>query len=187
MRSIARSLLVIALGLALTACSAIPVSTMIKMAGFGVEDLARIDPAQLRVRMSVSEGFELDAENASLNLTISRADGPSRTFPLSLELVERSRMPRSDGLLSASRPLPTQVLRLTPQGAQELVALREQMLKRPKGVKDTVSFKVDFGFSKRPPDPRSVDVWVDLKFAATEDWLALIDAATLQFKARAGS
>lgn len=166
----------------LQACTAVPVSTMLRFAGFGAEDFARLDPAQLRVRISVPEGFEVDASKARLTLKVDRPDGSSRAIAMGLELVERGRLPRSTGLFSADRSLPTQTLRLTPESVAQLGSIRQDLIKRERGGGAT--FGVQFGFLKRPPDARSAQFWVDLKLKADQDWIALFENATLQFGPR---
>jgi hypothetical protein len=166
----------------LQACSTVPVSTMLRFAGFGAEDFARLDPAQLRVRISVPEGFEVDASKARLTLKMDRLDGSSRDIAMGLELLERSRMLRSTGFFSADRAMPTQTLRLTPESVEQLRSIRQDLIKRERGGGAT--FGIQFGFSKRPPDARSAQFWVDLKLKADQDWFALFENATLQFGPR---
>ena len=168
--------------LLLQACSAVPVSTMLRFAGFGTEDFARLDLAQLRVRISVPDGFEVDASKAQLTLKVARPDGSSRDIAMRLELLERGRMPRSTGLFSPARPMPTQTLRLTPDSVAQLGSIRQDLARRERG--GGVTFGVQFGFSKVPAGARSAQFWVDLKLTEQQGWVALFEDATLQFGAR---
>ena len=166
----------------LQGCAAVPVSTMLRFAGFGAEDFARLDPSQPRVRISVPEGFEVDASKARLTSKVDRPDGSSRDIAMGLELLERSRMPRSTGLFSADRSMPTQTLRPTPESVEQLRSVRQDPIKRERGGGAT--FGIQFGFLKRPPDARSAQFWVDLKLKADQDWFASFENATLQFGPR---
>lgn len=77
---------------------------------------------------------------------------------MGLDLLERSRMPRSTG------------------------SLRQDLIKRGRGGEAT--FGIQFGFSKRPPDARSAPFWVDLKLATDQGWFVLFENAAVQFGPR---
>lgn len=184
MKKLHRLVTVVCGVLLLQACSAVPVSTMLRFAGFGAEDFARLDPSQLRVRISVPEGFEVDASKAQLTLKVERPDGSSRDIAMGLDLLERSRMPRSTGLFSPDRSMPTQTLRLTPESVAQLGSLRQDLIKRGRGRGGEATFGIQFGFAKRPPDARSAPFWVDLKLATDQGWFVLFENAAVQFGPR---
>ena len=149
--------------------------------GEGTLITARVRPG-LADELAEPEGFEVDASKARLTLKVDRPDGSSRDIAMGLELLERSRIPRSTGLFSADRSMPTQTLRLTPESVEQLRSVRQDLVKRERGGGAT--FGIQFGFLKRPPDARSAQFWVDLKLKADQDWFALFENATLQFGPR---
>jgi hypothetical protein len=168
--------------LLLAGCASMPLSSMVQLAALGRQGLERVEPAQLRVRLSVSQGFEIDVNRARLRLTLTAANGASRDIDLSLELIERSRFGRSAGLLRRAVPQPTYLLRLTPQSAAELAALRQSLATREPGTQR--SFSVSAPFSSRPAQATSVTFWADLKLSTDGAWIALLDAAELKFNSR---
>ena len=168
--------------LLLAGCASMPLSSMVQLAAMGREGLERVDPAQVRVRLSVSQGFEIDVGRARLRLSVTAPNGASRDVDLSLELIERSRLERSNGLLRRATLQPTYLLRLTPQSAAELAALRQSLATRERGTQR--SFSVSAPFSSRPVRATSVTLWADLKLSADGAWIALLDAAELRFNSR---
>ena len=78
--------------LLLAGCASMPLSSMVQLAAMGREGLERVDPAQVRVRLSVSQGYEIDVSRARLRLSVTAPRGASRDVDLSLELIERSRL-----------------------------------------------------------------------------------------------
>jgi hypothetical protein len=119
---------------------------------------------------------------ARLRLSVTAPSGASRDLELSLELLERSRLERSNGLLRPATPQPTYLLRLTPQSATELTALRQSLAARERGMRHT--FSISAPFSSRPAQAKSVTFWADLKLSADGSWIALLDAAELKIKTR---
>jgi hypothetical protein len=166
----------------LAGCAAMPLSSMLQLAAMGRDGLERVDPGQVWVRLSVSQGFEIDVSRARLRLSVTVPSGASRDVDLSLELIERSRLERSNGLLRSATLQPTYLLRLTPQSAMELTALRQSLAGRERGMRR--SFSISAPFSSRPAQAKSVTFWADLKLSADGSWIALLDAAELKLKTR---
>jgi hypothetical protein len=166
----------------LAGCVSMPLSSMLQLAAIGRDGLERVDPGQVRVQLSVSQGFEIDVSRARLRLSVTAPSGASRDLELSLELLERSRLERSNGLLRPATPQPTYLLRLTPQSATELTALRQSLAARERGMRHT--FSISAPFSSRPAQAKSVTFWADLKLSADGSWIALLDAAELKIKTR---
>lgn len=180
--AVRRVLAPLTLLLLLAGCASMPLSSMVQLAAMGREGLERVDPAQLRVRLSVTQGFEIDVNRARLRLSVTAPGGASRDVDLSLELIERSQFGRSTGLLRRALPQPTYLLRLTPQSAAELAALRQSLATRERGTRR--SFSVSAPFSSLPAQATSVTFWADLKLSADGAWIALLDAAELKFTSR---
>jgi hypothetical protein len=43
-----------------SSCASVPITSMIQLAAMGSSGLERVDPTEIRVRVSVSPGFEID-------------------------------------------------------------------------------------------------------------------------------
>ena len=175
----ARLLLLLALIWSFAGCASVPLAAMVQLASFGADDFQKIDPAQVRVRLSVSQGFEVDVAKAALRLSTPSADRASRELAMSLELMERSTMTRSLGFFSGESSVPTYLLRLTPKSAAELTKLKKSLAAKGKGER---GFSVSAPFSQAPKNPESVIFWADLRLADDDSWIALIDGAKIKFK-----
>jgi hypothetical protein len=163
----------------LSACASVPLVSMYKLSSLGADGLEGIDPLQLRVRLSVSPGYEIDVRKANLNLSIPEADGGSKETSLSLDLIERSTVHRSAGLFGGKVGAPTYFLKLTPESAKDLAALKSRLASKSTGKR---SFSVSAPFSKVPKNSESVSFWADLRFASDADWIVLINGAKLKIK-----
>lgn len=161
-------------------CASVPLSSMIKLAAIGRDGIEQIDPSEIRVRVSVSPGFEIDVARTTLGFSITRDDGAVREEKLSLQLIERSAMTRSDGFMRRSAPLPTYILRLTPAEVKKFSEIRASALAKDRGARRT--FSVSAPFSRTPLNPRSVKFWTDLKFSDESSWVVLLDGAEMYFK-----
>jgi len=61
---------------------------MIRLAAMGSGGLEQVDPTEIRVRVSVSPGFEGNIARITLGFSIARFDGPIPNDKLTLELIE---------------------------------------------------------------------------------------------------
>lgn len=91
----------------LSGCASVPITSMIQLASMGRDWFEQVDPAEIRVRVSVSPGFEIDVERTTLGLSIDRPGRPVRDEKLTLELIERTTMERSLGFMRGSASMPT--------------------------------------------------------------------------------
>lgn len=153
---------------------------MIQLAAMGGSGLEQIDPAEIRVRVSVSPGVEIDVARTTLGLSIDRPGRPVRDEKLTLELIERTTTERSLGFLRGSALMPTYGLRLTPADVKKFTDIRKSAIAKDSRVKRT--FSVNAPFSKTPNNPKAVTFWTDLRFSSDGSWLVLLDGAELLFK-----
>ncbi|MGN0861763.1 MAG: hypothetical protein ACI4N1_00395 [Stenotrophomonas koreensis] len=81
MRAVAVGLLLATLGMA--GCASIPLSTALRLSSISPATLAQVDPSQMRVRIALPKGVELDVASARLNLeVISQKSRLSPAFSL---------------------------------------------------------------------------------------------------------
>ncbi|MBM4231497.1 MAG: hypothetical protein FJ184_12245 [Gammaproteobacteria bacterium] len=163
-----------------SSCASVPITSMIQLAAMGRSGLEQVDPTEIRVRVSVSPGFEIDVVRTTLGFSIARSEGPSRNEKLTLELIERTTMERSLGFMRGSVSVPTYVLRLTPADVQKFLEIRRSALAKDSRAKRT--FSISAPFSKTPKNPQAVTFWTDLKFSSDGSWVVLLDGAELVFK-----
>ena len=170
--------LIVAAVLSLAGCASIPLSTALSLSSMSPRTLERVDPAQVRVKLSVPVGYELNVSAGRLKLALSGPSG-SRTGQMGLSLLRVTRESRSGGLFRPDIPVSTYSLALSQDGVRELRELQHFMLA---GAPDEFEFSVQAPFAKVPPQADEVTFWADLKLSSRESFIPLIDAARIRFE-----
>jgi hypothetical protein len=164
-------------------CASIPFSTALSVSSMSPRALAQIDPAQVRVKISVPIDFEIDVPESHLSLSLTTSSG-TRAAAMKLTLLGVTKESRSGGLFKAEVPVSTYLLALSQDGARQLQLLQRQVL-----VQDPTGFEFSVGapFSKVPTNPSEVTLWADVKLSATEPFMRLINGARIKFEHSAAS
>lgn len=173
----------IAIATALSACATIPLSTALRFSSLEPSTLAQVDPAQVRVKLSVSLGYEVDIPKSRLKLTVTDSGDVSRSADMPLGLLVRTVGMRSTGFFGSDVSVTTYEAALTAEGVRQLQALQKSLLTIEGG---TFEFDVSAPFSKTPPEPQEVNLWADLKLSSNKSYLPLINGAKLRFSKEAG-
>lgn len=176
MRSLVGAFLIASLWLG--GCASIPLSTALSLSSLSPQSLAQTDPAQVRVKLSVPVGYELDISAVLLKLSLS-GQSQSRSSAMSLTLLDTNRELRSGGWFSPDVPVLTYVLALSPEGVQTLRELQGFVISdQPNHFK----LSVNTPFTKMPEDPKVVTFWADLKLSLDDPFMPLIDGAEMRFE-----
>ena len=77
--------------LVLAGCASIPLSTAMRLSSLKPRTLAQLDPADVRVRVSLPNGFELNVPKSRLTVSLAATNGPSRKSQLGLSLLQTVR------------------------------------------------------------------------------------------------
>lgn len=170
--------MLLAASLALAGCASIPLSTAVSLSSLSPRKLAQTDPAQVRVRLSVPEGYEVNVPAARLKLRLEGASGV-KFASMGLSLLGTARETRSGGLFRSDVPVATYVLALNPDGVRELKELQRFVLD---GDPSKFLFGVEAPFAKVPPQAREVTFWADLKLSLADPFRPLIDGARIRFE-----
>ena len=180
-----RNLLIAAfIATVVSGCASIPLSTALQLSTLKPHSLAQIDPAQVRVKLSVSSGYEVDMQKTRLKLSLSDSAGTSRTAEMPLSLLLKSSGKRPGDLFSSDVSVNTYDLALSPEGTRSLQVLQQSLLATKNG---RFEFSVTTPFSKTPPNADYVTFWADLKLSNKEAYLPLINGAKIKFEHEAGS
>ncbi|MGZ5061832.1 MAG: hypothetical protein ACXWG3_08200 [Usitatibacter sp.] len=161
--------------LPLAACTAIPVSTLARLGRFDERDFAALDPARIRLRVSLPEGYGLDAAASSLHVELVASGTPYRgDFAVERESVARRVV--AEGWLAAPQATTAWVLRLTPASLARFRALQHTL-----GGVETRDLKLDVhaSLASAPPGAASVQVWIDVLLSLDEGYITLIDGGTI--------
>ncbi|HZX79829.1 MAG TPA: hypothetical protein VFE72_02605 [Lysobacter sp.] len=170
----------LAAAFALAGCTSIPLSTAMRLSSLDARTLAQLDPADVRVRVSLPSGFELDVPKSRLTLSLGATNGASRQGELALSLLQTTRESRSTGWFGADTPVSTYVLALSPDGVRQLRDMQQFALARNP---NTFELGVSAPLAKTPAHPREMTFWADVKLRRAESWMRVIDGATVRFKA----
>lgn len=174
MRAVAVGVLLAFFGMA--GCASIPLGTAVRLSAMSPATLAQVDPSQVRVRIALPQGVELDVASARLNLEIS-SEARSQREALPLVLINKEKGTRSPGLFRSDMPVVVYQLRLDEAGQQSMHRLRQELMRT--GNK-TVAMSVDAPFSGLPSGTGEVTFWVDTKLSLADAWMPLIDGATVK-------
>ncbi|HET8898066.1 MAG TPA: hypothetical protein VFN09_04750 [Rhodanobacteraceae bacterium] len=161
----------------LAGCASIPLSTAVRMSSLSPRALAQLDPAAVRVRLAVPDGFEVDVPRCRLSLEVTGGD-QSSTAAMSLRLLLRTSAHRPNGWFSPDLVVNLYELALTDDGVRQLRQMQQTVLAHEGG---SVKFAVTSPFSSTPPNATEVMFWVDIKLASDAAYWPLIDGATLRF------
>jgi hypothetical protein len=163
----------------LAGCASIPFSTAVRLASIKPQELAQVDPSQVRVRVSIPEGFELNVPASRLTLALGTPSGERKNVKMGLSLLQHTREHRSTGLFSGNLAVSTYVLALTPEGAQQLRSMQQFVLA---SNPDTFQFGVSVPLAKTLPNAREMTFWAEVRLSAKDRYTPLIDAAKIKFQ-----
>lgn len=147
------------------------------------QTLAQIDPAQVRVKLSVPAGFALDVAASRLTLKLAGPAG-TRTGAMALALLNVTHGVRSGGWFGHDVPVTTYRLALNRAGVEQFRELQQFLLT---SHPETFEFSVKAPFAETPRDVTSVEFWADLKLRRDEPFLPLVDGARIKFPHRGTS
>jgi hypothetical protein len=164
----------LAVALVLSACSVVPLSTMWKMRSFSAGDFARIQPAELRVKILLPQGFtlDLDKNKPALQFRITTARGPTEG---KLELTKVSEA----DVVEKTGAKHEYVLKFADESLATFATL--QKLARGVGEGTPASLNVGCSLKEIPPGVREGHITVSLLLFPEDGYFVLLDNLRLQF------
>jgi hypothetical protein len=170
-------LLVLSAIVLLTGCASIPLTTALRLSTMNERTLFELDPQQIRVRVAVEDGFEVDAEDTQLTLTITNEAGTKDTRSYRLTLLQKTAGSRPGGIFHSDYAVVAYELALTSESVSDLRALQ-------KSIASTKNFNfnlnVNAELSTIPDNAKSVRFWIDLKLRQSESYMVLFDGAQIE-------
>ncbi len=161
-------------------CASVPWSTLLQLRQLDEQRWSRIDPAEIRVRVTLPPEFVVDAEGSHLQVRLDTRAGSSQSR-LQLQAIGQHRRQSPAGLLRDSRVEQLTEYRLT--DAAQLDFARLQTL-AARGAYESSDIEVKVRFAETPDDTREAELTVEVQLFAAEGYFTLIDAYTLQLDAR---
>jgi hypothetical protein len=122
--------------------------------------LFELDPQQIKVRVAVENGFEVDATSTELTLTIATEADTKNVHSYHLNLLQRFKDSRPGGIFHSDFAVVTYELALTPESVAELLTI--------------------------PDNAKSVRFWIDLKLRQSESYMVLFDGAQMNITRSSG-
>ena len=168
------------MGLALTlalpclaGCVSVPLSTIVRMSTFDERDFAQLDPGVLRVKITLPQGFVLDAARSWLGVDIDSPAGVHHgEFKLDQESTERTEI--SAGMFAGTAPATAYTLKLSAPSRKEFRALQGFV---SRGSPGQITIRVVPILSSFPDDVASVKVWIDLLLSQSQGYFTLVNGA----------
>jgi hypothetical protein len=165
----------------LTACSSVPISTMLKLSSFDEQSILTIEPLLIRAKITVNEFIDIDLANTKLGLSLENSQGELQLqFPLAkISLTKNS---ANDSFLSSSPASQTYLLQLSPDAIVDFKKLQKQL---KSSDKNTFGFSIAAKLKKQEnlttiQEQEKLFMTIELKLNKNEDFFTLIDNAELK-------
>lgn len=168
----------------LTSCTTMPISTMVKMSRFELEDIWRINPAIIRMRITSDNDDPLVLEKTKLNIQIRSPDGEQNKLGGAL-LVESNRdLSPGKGFFSFGfQAEHIYILKLDEEAIKSFGEMRVLMRKireqkmqfEREGIKDIRKGSLTLGAAYDFKDRKEARLIVELLLDKNEDYFVLLN------------
>lgn len=161
----------------LSACSSVPLATMMHFSDAKPDDFFTVDPKGILVKVSINSMVNFDPTH-SINLSASIKDSAGEiTIAFPLELVDKITQVAVEGFFNNSPAIDIYTLKLSPKAITNLKVLHKE---KSSGIKKRVGLTAGASFSKCTG---SNDVEIDentvlsvaLKLTQNSEFITLID------------
>ncbi len=172
--------IIILCALFLTACSSVPLTTMLHFSNAKPDDFFTVDPKGILVKVSINSTINFDP-TLSINLSANIKDSTGqRTIAFPLELVDKSTQAAVEGLFNNSPEITIYTLKLSSKAIDNLKTLHRE---RTSGLKKQVGLTAGVNFSNGTGEDNNNDVAlaentvlsVALKLTEQSEFITLID------------
>lgn len=185
MKPIRAVLLLMASVSLLASCTSIPLSTIAKFATFNRENFVALKPNDVRVKVTVPQGFVIDPSKIHIKVRLKEEAKEVADIDeaLELRLLQSSPSMKDAGLFQGEMAVTEFELVLSDKGQQ----LMRSIQKTPRTeAKRTLSISVskDFlnHFLKRPPAAQSITFWIEMQLSKLDGYFVLVDGAKFDLK-----
>ncbi|MCJ8318820.1 MAG: hypothetical protein MJK12_04250 [Colwellia sp.] len=159
--------------LLISACSSVPLSTIVHFYDAKPEDFFQVDPRGITVKVTINSAANFDPlVSVNLSATIE-SDSVQRVFIFPLERLSLDKLPAEDGYFSSRPPMDVFILKLSEQAIKnlELINFERKSAKKQRGG---LSAGVNFSKGVNIVDENTV-LSIGLKLDETSDFIMLID------------
>jgi hypothetical protein len=161
----------------LAGCGSVPLGTMWRMRNFSIQDVAAIDPNELRARI-ISPDFVPTQEGGRLDIGFLDNDS-NDMYAFPLEIIDRKE--ETKGMFQ-KRVVRTTTFKLTPEAVDAFVRFRE-LIRADERKHRKVRINVFPAFEpiKMEEEPKVLEISILLKLKAEENYITLINKARIDF------
>ncbi|SEF93303.1 hypothetical protein [Vibrio hangzhouensis] len=160
--------------LTLTACVSVPISTIAKMSTFGWEDFQSINPEEVRVKITIPDGFVLDSEKSWFGVDINSSAG-AHYGEFNLSEFELPYSEVKSRFLTKEK-VTIYSLRFDKTSQAEFNDLKAFLSNHRA---DDIAIRVVPKLQSYPVTAEDVEVSIDIQLSATDGYFTLIDEAEL--------
>ncbi len=175
-----RTVILLVAGLILGGCSAVPLRTMWRLRNFSAQNVASIDPNELRARIILPVDMPLKRGASHIVIKLTDDKGHDDSYKFLLETIEQKEITQG---LFRKKSVMMSTLRLSPQAVSEFVQFQKE-LQTKEGEHGRASVHVSSAFDRSEPlkkdeTPKPFELSILLKLKADEDYFTLIDKAKI--------
>jgi len=185
-----RAIIVLSIVSIMAGCSSVPISTMWRMKDFSDQDLAEIDPNELRVRVVHPVYMAFDLKNSHFEVGFVDDKGGNDEYAFGFKLLERLEIKQG---MFRKKFVGQTTLGLSSKGIDGFVRLQNDLKNhqdnsRKAGFNVLANFGAteDWDKSKEWKNPKILELSILLKLAAEEEYFTLIDNARIELKDNKG-
>jgi hypothetical protein len=173
-RRTALHLVVVAILVCLTGCASVPLSSLLRMSGMNQQTLLELDPQQIRARVAVYGGFEIDPKSTQLSLDIADEAGRRESRSYALNLLSKTNGRRPGGMFHSDYPVVAYEFALNSESVEDLRRLQ-------KAFAHSKNPGLDLNVQTTAPGYyKAVRFWIDLQLKESEPYMTIVDGAELK-------
>jgi len=164
--------LTIILVLFLTACSSIPMSTMLHFSKAKPDDFFLVDSQGIRVKVRINHIANfMPTESVNLSASIEDENG-LRAFKFPLEMISKTTKNAVKGIFSDQPAVDVFILKLSPEAITNLASIK---LASKDGIKKKVGLSAGVEFSDKNIINKKTQLSIMLKLTEKSEFITLID------------
>lgn len=175
----------------LQGCSSVPLGTLFKLANFDQNDLSKIKPQQVKVRITINQPAQLKTKNVSLvlvfnynaksqhsgKLPLAGLVNSATEYQFELQLVNHKQLKAQSGWLFNQLARFQYEFVIAANSIPEFKKYQREFLKY--GKPSQYHWTVYYYLKKRPPMGEKIGLDLELKFSDIEEYFYLLKGAEL--------
>jgi len=162
----------------LFACSSIPMSSLLKLATMDESDLLRVNPSEIRVRVSLIEPYRLAADKVELVLSFEYADNSHQEYKYALQLLDSQHTESVVSWFTQQQAKNIYRFKLTALSQLEYNRFKQtnSSLLRPKRYE----WRVNYWLDPVPQNNSHIGLDLELKLSKQQDFFYLLKNAEMK-------